>query len=157
MSSKLTSRKRLYTELMEQARSKVKNINQYVFNVSSEGLTDYEDWVVARINFSESNDESRKSRILFTIDIYHFRDGFLRVDVEAKIDQLNKKINIKFLLSRADVDIKGLDENAGDDFLINVIERLVNSFDKKKFKLGEKDYFELVSSVKWIPQMNILK
>lgn len=107
--------------------------------------------MVARINFSESNDESRKSRILFTIDIYHFRDGFLRVDVEAKIDQLNKKINIKFLLSRADVDIKGLDENAGDDFLINVIERLVNSFDKKKFKLGEKDYFELVSSVKWIP------
>lgn len=107
--------------------------------------------MVARINFSESNDESRKSRIIFTIDIYHFRDGFLRVDVEVKIDELNKKINIKFLLSKADVDIKGLDENAGDDFLINVIERLVNGFDKKKFKLGEKDYFELVSSVKWVP------
>jgi len=57
------------------------------------------------------------------------------------MDEVNKKINIKFSLSKAEVDIKGLDENAGDDFLINIIERLTNGFDKKKFKIGEKDYF----------------
>ena len=49
------------------------------------------------------------------------------------------------------MDIKGLDENAGDDFLINVIERLITGFDKKKFKIGEIDYFELISNVKWAP------
>ena len=67
------------------------------------------------------------------------------------MDEVNKNINIKFLLSKAEVDIKGLDENAGDDFLINIIERLTNGFDKKKFKIGEKDYFRLITAVKWTP------
>ena len=107
--------------------------------------------MVARINFTESTNESRASRIIFTIDIYHFRDGFIRVDVEARMDEVNKNISIKFLLSKAEVDIKGLDENAGDDFLINIIERLTNGFDKKNFKIGENDYFELITAVKWAP------
>jgi hypothetical protein len=79
---------------------------------------------------------AKHTEILHTIDIYHFRDGFMRIDVSSKLEEKSKSINITFSLSKSEVDVKGLDENAGDDYLINIIDRVKEGFDKNNFKLG---------------------
>lgn len=69
---------RSYTRL--QARlAKLSGIADYTFVVESEGAGEMEDWVVAGIDFANSEEKF----MLMSVYIYKFSVGFQRIDLEC--------------------------------------------------------------------------
>jgi hypothetical protein len=68
---------------------KISKNDELVYKVAAESVEDYEEWIVAGIKF-HSWESGKESKTLFSIYIYHFREGFKVVEVTCDTTQKNE-------------------------------------------------------------------
>jgi hypothetical protein len=82
--------------------------------------------------------------------------GFQRIDLECQVSDGSKEITLQ-LVQRSAEGALDFEENAGDVFLSDLVSGLNSEFDRKKYRKGTRDIFQLVQRLNWRPELKQLK